>query len=81
MALHKDFPKDPYEILDKVRWFPADENLQEQEVERGASTIPMQLARNLVLSNDKTMERKLKEIIIAVLINTRYKLLVICLHI
>src|SRR3989338_6065620 len=32
MALPKDFPKDPYAILDpSVRWFPADENLREQE--------------------------------------------------
>ncbi|OGB63372.1 hypothetical protein A2X44_00390 [candidate division CPR3 bacterium GWF2_35_18] len=48
------------------------ENLSNEEVERGASTIPMQLSRNLVLTNDKTIERKLKEIIIAILINTRY---------
>lgn len=48
------------------------ENIQEQEIERGASTIPMQLARNLVLSDEKTLERKLKEIIIAMLINMRY---------
>jgi len=31
MALHKDFPKDPYAILDpSVRWFPADEDLREK---------------------------------------------------
>jgi type III restriction enzyme len=31
MALHKDFPKDPYEILDpSIRWFPADEDLREK---------------------------------------------------
>lgn len=29
MALHKDFPQNPYEILDpSVRWFPADEDLR-----------------------------------------------------
>ena len=31
MALHKDFPKSPYEILDPaIRWFPADEALREE---------------------------------------------------
>lgn len=31
MALHKDFPKDPYAILDpSIRWFPADEDLREK---------------------------------------------------
>jgi len=31
MALHKDFPKDPYTILDPdIRWFPAVEDLREK---------------------------------------------------
>ncbi len=31
MALHKNFPKDPYAILDpEIRWFPADEDLREK---------------------------------------------------
>src|SRR3990167_7134265 len=31
MALHKDFPKDPYAILDpEIRWFPAVEDLREK---------------------------------------------------
>lgn len=31
MALHKDFPKNPYAILDpSIRWFPADEDLREK---------------------------------------------------
>ncbi|MFA7194075.1 MAG: DEAD/DEAH box helicase family protein [Candidatus Paceibacterota bacterium] len=31
MALHKDFPKDPYAILNpNIRWFPADEDLREK---------------------------------------------------
>ena len=35
MALHKDFPRDPYKILDpNVRWFPADEDLREQGYEK-----------------------------------------------
>ena len=32
MALHKKFPKSPYEILDpEIRWFPADEDLKKKE--------------------------------------------------
>ncbi len=35
MALHKDFPRDPYKILDpNIRWFPADEDLREQGYEK-----------------------------------------------
>ena len=35
MALHKDFPGSPHEILDpKVRWFPADEALRESSMEK-----------------------------------------------
>jgi type III restriction enzyme len=31
MALHPDFPKSPYAVLDPdIRWFPADESLREQ---------------------------------------------------
>ncbi len=35
MALHKDFPKDPYAILDPgIRWFPADEDLRDKGYEK-----------------------------------------------
>jgi type III restriction enzyme len=35
MALHKNFPKDPYVVLDpSIRWFPADEDLREQGYEK-----------------------------------------------
>jgi type III restriction enzyme len=35
MALHKNFPKSPHEILDpKIRWFPADETLREKGYEK-----------------------------------------------
>ena len=35
MALHKDFPKDKYAILDpEIRWFPADEALREKGYEK-----------------------------------------------
>ncbi len=35
MALHKDFPRDPYAILNpEIRWFPADEVLREKGFEK-----------------------------------------------
>ena len=35
MALHKDFPKDKFAILEpEIRWFPADEALREQGYEK-----------------------------------------------
>ncbi len=35
MALHKEFPKDPYAILNPdIRWFPADEDLREKGFEK-----------------------------------------------
>jgi type III restriction enzyme len=35
MAIHKEFPTSPYEILDpKIRWFPADEALRETSYEK-----------------------------------------------
>ncbi len=35
MALHKDFPRDPYAILKpEIRWFPADEDLREKGFEK-----------------------------------------------
>lgn len=35
MALHKDFPKDKFQILDPaIRWFPADEDLREKGYEK-----------------------------------------------
>lgn len=47
-------------------------NLQEEEVERGASTIPMQLVRNLTSADDETLSRKINEMIMAILINVHY---------
>lgn len=41
-------------------------NLRAGGVEQGASTITMQLARNLFLDQSRTLERKLKEIVLAV---------------
>ncbi len=40
-------------------------NLKSRERGQGASTITMQVARNFFLSNEKTYERKIKEILVA----------------
>lgn len=40
-------------------------NLRSGQVEQGASTLTMQLARRLFLNDDRTMERKIKEAILA----------------
>ena len=35
MALHPDFPKSPYAILDPaIRWFPADETLRDTSMDK-----------------------------------------------
>ncbi len=41
-------------------------NIAAREVTQGASTITMQLARNLFLDQSRTLERKLKEIVLAI---------------
>lgn len=43
-------------------------NLLEKKLARGGSTIPMQLARNLYLGHQKSVSRKLEEILIALLL-------------
>jgi penicillin-binding protein 1A len=47
-------------------------DLVEQRLAAGASTLTMQLARKLFLTDDKTWERKIKETILAVQIEKRY---------
>ncbi|MBN6189005.1 transglycosylase domain-containing protein [Aneurinibacillus sp. BA2021] len=47
-------------------------NLSTGSKAQGAGTITMQLARNLFLTHDKTMERKLKETAIAVYLEQHY---------
>jgi len=47
-------------------------DLRNNEIEQGASTIPQQLARKLVLSQEKTLDRKVKEIFISYLLTLRY---------
>lgn len=47
-------------------------NSQERELAEGGSTITQQLARNLFLDQKKTPERKLKEIVLAWRLESRY---------
>ena len=48
------------------------ENLQKRKFARGASTITMQLVRNLYLSHERSVVRKLEEVIIALLLENIY---------
>jgi Transglycosylase len=45
-------------------------NLARGSLARGASTIPQQLAKNLFLSREKTMSRKLEELALALLLDS-----------
>ena len=47
-------------------------NIKSLSSVEGASTITQQLARNVFLSNEKTIERKTKEVVIAVEIERKY---------
>lgn len=47
-------------------------NIKNNSLSQGASTITQQLARNLFLSNEKTYERKMKEISIAISLESQY---------
>lgn len=48
MALHPDFPKSPYAILDPdIRWFPADEVLREQGYEKLLPPLVASLRRKV----------------------------------
>src|SRR5262245_6211114 len=59
--------------VDLVRMFGAAfANLREQRAAQGASTITQQLARLSFLTPDKTITRKLQEIILAALIEEEY---------
>ena len=46
-------------------------DLQQKRLARGASTIPQQLAKNLFLSRDKSLLRKLRELVLAVRMEKR----------
>lgn len=48
MAIHKDFPTSPYEILDpNIRWFPADEALRETSYEKLLPPLVHQLRQKV----------------------------------
>lgn len=46
--------------------------LRNKEITQGASTITMQLARNYFLTSERTFDRKVKEIFLAIKIETRF---------
>ncbi len=57
MALHKDFPKDPYEILDpSIRWFPADEDLREKGYDKLLPPLVADLRKRVKEWRDKNYE-------------------------
>ena len=54
MALHKDFPKDPYAILDpNTRWFPADEDLREKGFDKLIPPLVADLRKRVKEWRDK----------------------------
>ena len=59
-----------------VDWYEIQEsmerNLEEGKIVRGASTITQQLAKNLYLSTSRTPTRKLKELIITMMLESRF---------
>ena len=48
------------------------ENLRANEVVQGGSSISQQLAKNLFLSSERSLQRKIKEAFLAVLLETRF---------
>ncbi|MFM9469844.1 biosynthetic peptidoglycan transglycosylase, partial [Streptomyces scabiei] len=48
-------------------------NLKAHRFVRGASTITMQLAKNLFLSRDKTLSRKFEEVLLATYLEDTFK--------
>jgi len=48
MALHQDFPKSPYAVIDPaIRWFPADEALRESSMEKLMPPLVSQLRKKV----------------------------------
>ncbi|HBO16973.1 MAG: Penicillin-binding protein, 1A family [Candidatus Moranbacteria bacterium GW2011_GWE2_35_2-] len=47
-------------------------NAESDSIEQGASTITQQLARSIYLNNEKTLQRKIKEMILALKIERKY---------
>jgi type III restriction enzyme len=54
MALHKDFPTDPHEILDpSVRWFPADEAYRDRRADQLLPPLVARLRKEVKAWRDK----------------------------
>lgn len=47
-------------------------NLRDREVQQGGSTLTQQLVKNVFLTHERTLARKLREIVLAVLVDWRY---------
>ena len=57
MALHKDFPRDKFAILDpEIRWFPADEALREQGYEKLLPPFVPELRKRVKAWRDKNYD-------------------------
>jgi len=57
MALPKDFPRDPYAILDPgIRWFPADEDLREKGFDKLIPPLVADLRKKVKEWRDKQYE-------------------------
>ncbi len=57
MALPKDFPRDPYAILDpSIRWFPADEVLREKGYDKLLPPLVATLRKEVKVWRDKNYE-------------------------
>lgn len=54
--------------------YALDSNIQTKRITRGASTITMQLVRNLFLHHNRTMIRKIEEAIISILLENYFKI-------
>ena len=50
------------------------ENIKKRKIARGASTITMQLSRNLFLSHERTFVRKIEESVISLLLENYYRI-------
>ena len=57
MALHKDFPKDKFAVLEpEIRWFPADEALRTQGYEKLLPPFVPELRKRVKEWRDKGYE-------------------------